>query len=140
MSAPTTTADRVRTHLVIGERDQVRAALARAYADGWLVDVRGLVALPGDRVQLTADLCEPASRNRRRWPWLVLAWLLAAAAAAGVVWLLVLAVAAVTAAVAAALAWLSAHLPVLVLAAVALLLVFSAGSRCGGLHCGGCRG
>jgi hypothetical protein len=144
MSAPSRAGRKVRTHRVVGQREHVATALERAYADGRLVDVRDVAELPDDRVQLIADLREPAARMRKRRPWLLVGWAAAVVAAAGSVWLLVLAVAAlvgaVTAAASAALAWLSAHLPVIALAAIALLLlVCAAGSRCPGLHCGGCR-
>jgi hypothetical protein len=77
-------------------------------------------------------------------------WLTTAAAAAagavvvGVVWLVVLAVAAlvtavsaVVSAVAAAVAWVAAHWVWLALGFGALLLLGARGCR--GLHCGGCR-
>jgi hypothetical protein len=139
------TAAPVRTHLVVGERDQVVAALWRAQADGRLMRLGEVDELGGHRVQVTAELREPPGPVHARWAWRIAAGVLCVAAAAGLVWLLVVAVTAligaVSAAVTAALGWLSAHLPLLVLGGVALLLLpCSAGSRCVGLHCGGCRG
>jgi hypothetical protein len=133
-----------RTHLVVGEPDAV-LALARAHADDRLLGVGNVLELPRDRLQVTAELRRAHGRSRKRWPWWLAAGVLATAAIASVVWLLILAitalVAAVTSAVAAVVAWLSAHLPLLVLIGLALLLVLgSAGSRCTGLHCRGCRG
>lgn len=132
-------AQRVRTHVVVGDCDEVRSALDRAHRDGRLAGVRNLVELPNERIQVTADLREPA-RVQRRWPWLVLVWALGIAAAAGIAWLLVLLISAVVAFVTAAVGWVSTHLPVIVLGGVALLLLaLPAGSRCVGVHCGGCR-
>jgi hypothetical protein len=133
----------VRTHLVVGERDQVAAALWRAQADGRLMRLGEVAELGGHRVQVTADLRE-ASPGPARRVWRLAAGMFALAMAAGLVWLLVIAVTAligaVSAAVAAALAWLSAHLSLLVLGGLLLLLLGSAGARCVGVHCGGCRG
>ncbi len=133
-------AHRVRTHVVIGELGQVRSALDLAYRDGRLAGVRDLVELPGQRIRVTADLREPVP-TWRRVPWLrLLAGLLALAALGGAVWLVVLAVSAAVALVTAAVAWVSAHLALIVICAVGLgLLLVSVGSRCAGLHCGGCR-
>lgn len=134
-----------RAHVIVGDGDEVRAALVRAQADGRLVRLGEVVDLGAHRVQVTADLREPL-RGRARCPASrFAAGVLVVAAAGGLVWLLVVAVAALIAAVSgavtAALAWLSAHLPLLVLGAVLLLfLICSAGSRCAGLHCRGCRG
>jgi hypothetical protein len=134
-----------RTHLVVGERDAVLAALARAHADDRLLGVGNVLELPGDRLQVTAELRTAPGRPQKRWPWWLAGGVVAAAAIAGMVWLLILAitalVAAVTSAVTAVVAWLSAHLPLLVLAGLALLLVLGwTGSRCAGLQCRGCRG
>jgi hypothetical protein len=133
-----------RTHLVVGERDAVLAALARAHADDRLLGVGEVLEVPGDRLQVTAELRRAHGWPRKRWPLRLAAGVLAAAAIAGVVWLLILAVtaliAAVGSAVAAVVAWLSAHLPLLVLAGLAILLVLgSTGARCAGANCPGCR-
>lgn len=130
----------VRTHVVVGERGEVGSALARAHRDGRLAGARNLVELPAGRVQITVDLREPA-RTRRRWPWLVLVWALGAAVAAGIVWLLIVAVSALVTVVTTAVAWVSGHLPLILIVAVGLVLLLAvpAGSRCAGSHCGGCR-
>lgn len=130
----------VRTHVVVGEYGPVRSALDLAHRDGRLAGVRDLVELPGHRIRVTADLRELVP-SWRRVPWLrLLAWLLALAALGGAVWLVVLAVSAVVALVTAAVAWVSAHLALIVICAVGLgVLLVSVGSRCAGLHCGGCR-
>ncbi len=133
-----------QTHLVVGEREAVLAALARAHADHRLLGVGHMLELPDDRLQVTAQLRRLNSRPRKRWPWRLASGVLAAAVAVGAVWLLILAitavVAAVSSAVAAVVAWLSAHVLLLVLAGLALLQVLgSTGARCTGLHCRGCR-
>lgn len=133
-----------RSHVIVGDEVQVRAALARAHADGRLVRVGEIAELGEHRVQVTAGLRAPAP-GRTGWAWRLAAAALVLAAAAGLVWLLVVAVTAligaVSAGVTAVLGWLSGQLPLLVLgAALVLLLVSSAGSRCAGLHCRGCRG
>ena len=132
-------AHRVRTHVVVGEFGQVRSALELARRDGRLAGARDLVELPGHRIRVTADLREPVP-TWRRVPWLrLLAWLLALAALGTAVWLIVLAVS-VVALVTAAVAWVSAHLALIVICAVGLgVLLVPVGSRCAGLHCGGCR-
>jgi hypothetical protein len=80
---------------------------------------------------------------RRRWWRSGRFWLTTAAAAAagavvvGVVWLVVVAVAALVAAVVSAVAWVAAHWVWIALGIGALLLL--GGGGCRGLHCGGCR-
>ncbi len=130
----------VRTHVVVGDYRHVRSALDLARRDGRLAGVRDLVELPGHRVRVTADLRELVP-TWRRVPWLrLLAWLVALAAVGGAVWLIVLAVSAVIALVTAAVAWVSTHLTLIILCAVGLVaLLVPVGSRCAGLHCGGCR-
>lgn len=135
-------------HVITGEPALVWAALSRANEEGRLVRVEQGRQLAGGRVQLVAQLHPVPGRSR--WelaqPWLVrvakLAAVLAAlAAVGGLVWLLVLAVLEVIAVVTAAVAWVQAHLALLVVGGVVLLLLaaMSSGSRCSGLHCGGCR-
>jgi cell division protein FtsX len=86
-----------------------------------------------------------AVRRRITWPslrtWLIgLAVLVAVAAVAALVWLLVLAVLELIAVVTAAIAWAAAHWWLILLIPLALLLLAAGGgSRCPGLHCGGCR-
>ena len=136
----TAATQRVRTHVVVGEYGHVRSALDLARQNGRLVGVRDIVELPGRRIRITADLREPVP-TWRRVPWLrLLAWLLALAALGGAVWLIVLAVSALIALVTAAVAWVSTHLALIVISAVGLVvLLVSVGSRCAGMHCGGCR-
>lgn len=134
----------VRSHVIVGDPDEVVAALARASDDGRLTGLGQVVELPDGRVQVTASLWgSPGQTSRGQWLWRLLAGVLVAAACAGLVWLLIVAVAAlvaaVTSAVAAVVSWLSAHLALIVFGGLVLLLVCSAGSRCRGLHCGGCR-
>jgi small-conductance mechanosensitive channel len=134
-----------RLHVVVGEREQVGAALERARRDGRLRMVHEVAELGDGQVCVRAELAEPPAL-RTRWQK-VRPWLLGAAAVAGlvvvagVVWLLVLAVLAVIALVQTVVAWVSAHLLVigLVLAGLVLLACMG-GARCVGLHCGGCRG
>jgi ABC-type multidrug transport system permease subunit len=137
-------------HVITGEPALVWAALSRANEEGRLVRVERGRRLPGGRVQLVAQLHSVPTRSR--WelvrPWLVRVAKLAAvlavvAAVGGLVWLLVLAVLEVIALVTAVVAWVQANLALLIVGAVALLVLFLAamasGSRCSGLHCGGCR-
>jgi hypothetical protein len=138
----------VRTHLVVGWPDQVRAALERARADGRLVGIDEVIELADRQVQVTAQFREDRPRrfawlSRLPWPsaqvWAQLAvWVLGIAAVAGVAWAVI---AAVTALVSAAVAWLSAYWPALAGIAILLLLLGAAGGakRCVGMHCGGCR-
>jgi hypothetical protein len=137
MSAP------VRTHLVVGEFDQVAAMMATARESGRLVRVLSAVELPEGLVEVIAELRAPEPVRSRWWPWLrVAGWLAALAVIAGVVWLLVWAVMALAAVVMAALAWVQAHLAGIVFAAIGVALVLAwacSGSSCSGLHCGGCR-
>lgn len=141
MSAP------VRTHVLVGDPDQVRAALSRAQADGRLMNVSGAALEVGGRVRVTADLVDPTP-PRTRWqrirPWLVrLGWLLAVAAAGVAAWLLVWAViglvSALVAVVAGVAVWIGTYWPVLVAVGLVLLLL-TGGASCRGVHCGGCRG
>jgi hypothetical protein len=145
----------VRTHLVVGWPDQVRAALARADADGRLVGIGAVTELADRRVQVNAQLREDKPRRfpwalRLSWPsarvWLWLAMgVLGAAAVAGVVWAVVAAVTALVAAVSAGVsvvtAWVSTYWPALAGIAIVLVLLGTAGGvkKCAGLHCGGCR-
>lgn len=138
---------KIRTHVITGHRNEVHAAMSRAYTDGRLVAITEGRALAGERVRLVAKLREPGGRPR--WehvrPWLVVAAKAAAvavamAALAGLIWLVVLAVMELIALVAAVVAWVSSHWPVIVLVVVGLLALLFSGGRCGGIHCGGCRG
>jgi hypothetical protein len=149
MTARTTATGVVRTHLVVGERELVDTTLMGAYRDGRLRALGQPVELDGGRVQVTAELLEPAARNgaagsswRRARACLVgLAVALAVVAVVGLVWLLVVAVTALIGLVQAAVAWISSHLLLNGLVALGLLLLAgsSAGS-CTGQHCRGCRG
>lgn len=135
-------------HVVTGQRDQVYAALHRAYTDGRLVSITDARVLPNDRVQLVAHLRAPA---RSRWERVrsgllgagkLAAALTALAAVGGLVWLVVLAVMSLIALVAVVIAWIHAHLAVLVASVVVLVLLVMAGlggGGCAGVHCGGCR-
>lgn len=140
----------IRAHVITGDRDEVGSALRRAHADGRLIAVTDARVLHHNRVRVVADLRMPPPA-RTRWercrPWLVgagkvLAALAAVAAVAGLVWLVAVAVLEVIALVTALIAWVHTHLihiGLAVAALVALLIYLSAGSRCAGLHCGGCR-
>jgi hypothetical protein len=133
----------VRSHSVVGDPDQVWAAMARARADGRLVSLNRSEELPGGLVRVTVDLVDPTPTGRWRQlrPWLVVsAVLVGVAAAAALVWLVLLAVLAVVAAVTAAVVWVQAHLLVIGVVALALVLLLGAGgASCAGSHCGGCR-
>lgn len=129
---------KTRTHVVVGDQDQVAAVMVRARETGRLVSLSEVRSLPGAQVQVTARLREP---TRSRWeqvrPWLIgLGWVLALAGVAGAVWLIVLGVLAL-------IAWVHAHLVGIVAAAVLLVLLGLAcaggAATCEGLHCGGCR-
>jgi hypothetical protein len=138
----------VRTHLVVGWPDQVRAALERAHADGRLVGVDEVTQLADRQVQVTAQIREDQPRrfawlSRLPWPsaeiWAQLAvWVLGIAAVAGVLWAVI---AAVTALVSAVIAAVSTYWPALAGIAIVLLLLGAAGGakKCVGMHCGGCR-
>lgn len=127
-----------RTHVVVGDQDQVAAVMVRARETGRLVSLGQVQRLAGDQVQVTAQLREPTrSRWQRVRPWLIgLGWLLAVAAVAGAVWLIVLGVLAL-------IAWVHAHIVGIVAGGCLLVLlgVVCAGgaATCEGLHCGGCR-
>jgi len=120
-----------------------------------------LRVVPGDLVP--SRTVDTAPVRRRHWyvrpplphrgpDWgRVAAWtfglLAGAAAIAGLVWLLVLAVAELvailTALVALVVAWVQANWVWLVLGAIAVLVLLvrlGGSSSCAGLHCGGCRG
>lgn len=150
MSIGTTrTVARQRTHVVTGEPELVRAALARAHEEGRLVRLTDGDALPDGRVRVTAELLDVTGGAGRRWlrsvprPTLlqVVTVLVALAALAGLVWVIVLAVLAIVAAVTAAIAWVQAHAVLIIVGAVVLLLLCCGGAAsCAGLHCGGCRG
>jgi hypothetical protein len=140
-----------RSHVITGERGQVRSVLERAHWDGRLVAVTEARVLDHGRVRVIAEL-RRSPDERSRWdrcrPWLVgaakvLAVLAALAAVTGVVWLAVLAVLELIALLAALVAWVQAHLVQigLTVAAVLALLIYLAagGDRCSGMHCGGCR-
>lgn len=137
----------VRTHVVTGSPDHVRAALHRAAVDGRLAAVGDPVELPDRRVQVTAELHEPLRTRRivtsaEVWRWLrpALLVLLVAAVAGGAVWGVVLLVEALIAALTAFGVWLAAQLPLIIAIGVGLLLLaVPAGARCVGMHCGGCR-
>jgi hypothetical protein len=128
---------------VVGDPDQVRAAMARARADGRLVSLGRSEELPGGLVRVTANLVDPTpvDRWRRLRPWLVgAAVLVGITAAAALAWLVILAVFAVIAAVTAAVVWVQTHLLVIGGLALALVLLLGAGgASCAGSHCGGCR-
>jgi hypothetical protein len=138
----------VRPRVIVGQPDEVRAALERAHADGRLVQVDELTELADHQVQVTAQLREDRPQrfgwlSRLPWPsagfWAQLAvWVLGLAAVAGVVWAVI---AAVTALVSAVVAAVSAYWPALVGIAVVLALLGTASGakRCVGMHCGGCR-
>lgn len=133
----------VRTHTVVGDRDQVRAALQRAHDTGRLIAIHEASALPDRRVQVVADLADPVRAKRwyaTRTPWLIAGGIVATAAAVGVVWLIVLGVLALIAFIGSVIAWIGSHLLLIGAIAVALLLLMSGGAACAGLHCGGCRG
>jgi hypothetical protein len=125
--------------VVVGEPDQVRAAMLRAHADGRLMSLIDGEELPGGYVRVTADLIDPTAPGRWR-PWLVgAAVLVGAAALAAVVWLVAMAVLAAVAVVAAAVAWVQTHR--LAIGGVALMLAVlgGGGASCADVHCGGCR-
>jgi hypothetical protein len=139
------------THRIVGDRDQVAAALHRAQQQGRLHGITDVRPLTGHRIELTAYLADqptepPVPRpTRTPWqrirPWLTaLAVLIGLAAVAGLVWLVVLAVLAVVALVAAVVAWIGAHWLLLLIIAVALLFLGGGTAHCAGTHCGGCRG
>jgi len=137
----------VRTHVLVGDPDQVHAALSRAQADGRLMNVTDAALEVGGRVRVTAELADPTP-PRTRWqrirPWLVrFGWLLAVAAAGLAAWLLVWAlialVSALVAVVTGVAAWIGTYWPVLVAVGLVLLLL-TGGASCRGVHCGGCRG
>lgn len=97
---------------------------------------------PGVLDAVVLDTPHPARpwRDRVRLALLLLGWLVALAAAAGLVWLTVAAVLSLIATVTAAIAWVQTHwLLCLLLVAGLLLLCGSGGASCTGLHCGGCR-
>lgn len=129
---------KTRTHVVVGEEDQVAAVMVRARETGRLVAVGEIERLAGDQVRVTAQLREPTrSRWERVRPWLLgFGWLLAVAAVAGAVWLIVLGVLAL-------MAWVQAHLVGIVAGAALLVLLglvlLGGAATCEGLHCGGCR-
>lgn len=145
------TASAVRTHVVTGHPAHVMAALQRAAIEGRLAGVPSGVELPGRRVQVTADLRDPArplptfpTGSMSRWLRPALIGLLVAAAVGGAIWGLVLLVSALIAALTAfgawLGAWLGAQLPLIIAIGVGLLLLaIPAGARCVGVHCGGCR-
>lgn len=144
MSAPA----RLRTHVVVGDRQLVCSALERAQADGRLVSVTAAEDMPEHRIRVTAELRDPAPlpaspppplRLRR---WLIgTAVLVAFAAITALVWLLVAAVLALVAMVSAVVTWVVAHVVVIAVVLGALVVLScSVGAKCAGLHCGGCRG
>lgn len=141
------TASAVRTHVVTGPPAHVLAALQRAAIDGRLAGVHSGVELPGRRVQVTADLRDPArprptfpTASMSRWLRPALIGLLVAAALGGAIWGLVLLVSALITALTAFGAWLGTQLPLIVAIGVVLLVLATpAGARCVGVHCGGCR-
>lgn len=136
-----------RTHIVTGDRDQVRAALVRAHAAGRLVGVREVAELSGERLHVVAELRELPGRRPTWWParpGRVAVYGVGGAVGVGVIALVVMAVAALVAvvvgAITAAVAWVTANLAVIVACGIGLALVLGGGAaRCAGLHCGGCR-
>jgi hypothetical protein len=138
----THTTDRhVTTHVIVGNRDQVSAALHRAHADGRLHGITEAHILPGHQLQVTAQLTDPPpprTLRQRLHPWLVtLAVLAGIGAVAGLVWLVALAVMAVVALVTTIVTWLWAHAVLICLGILGLLLL-GGGASCAGIHCGGC--
>jgi hypothetical protein len=129
------------THVIVGNRDQVSAALHRAHADGRLHRITEAVILPGHKLRVTAQLTDPPpprTLHQRLRPWLVtLAVLAGIGTVAGLVWLVALAVMAVVALVTTIVTWLWAHAVLICLAILGLLLL-SGGASCAGIHCGGC--
>lgn len=131
-----------RVHLVVGEPRLVRSALECAAADGRLLGVGRSAQLADGRVCVAAELVDPPVKARRSGP--VRPWLIAAAvlgvlaAAAGLMWLLVLGALALAALITAAVGWVVGHLVWLGLGLLGLLLLARRG--CPGVHCGGCRG
>ncbi len=120
--------------------------MARAHADGRLVELRRFEELPDRRVQVTAVLreLEPPRVRRRRQVWLVTCGALVAVGVLMVLaWLVVQLVLVVVATVTAAAVWVKTHLLLIVVVAVLVLFLlvgYSARAKCAGLHCGGCRG
>ncbi|HEY1969098.1 MAG TPA: hypothetical protein VGH89_14210 [Pseudonocardia sp.] len=132
----------MRTHVVVGDPAQVRAAVLRAYADGRLVRLIDGEELLDGSVRVRADLIDPTSPDRlcRGRPWLIGASVLAGAAAvAAVAWLVVMAIGAAVAAFTAAVAWVHTHQ--MVIGGVALMLALLVGGGASGAdgHSGGCR-
>ncbi len=139
----------MRSGVEVGGVADVRAAMARAHAEGALERVRSVEMVPvhrspGTDAQRRAH--NPARRRRalRLLVRLALA-LVALGASAALLWVVARAVLAVIAAVTAAVAWIQSHLLVIGIVAgaliVLLLVLGSKGSRsCRGIHCGGCRG
>jgi hypothetical protein len=102
------------THVVTGDRDEVRAALKRAHTDGRLLSISNACLLPGNRVWLIAVLLDPLAPQT---PWQrIRPWVLGIAALAGVAafavlsCLVVSAVVALVAAMVKILFWIIAHL------------------------------
>lgn len=72
--------------------------------------------------------------------WLTaLAVLTAVTTVVAVMWLMYLAVMAVIVVVTTIVTWISAHLLLIVIAAVALVFAGTGTAACTGMHCGGCR-
>jgi hypothetical protein len=149
MTARTAATGALRTHLVVGQRELVSAALMGAYRDGRLRAIGQSVELDDGRVQVTAELLEPAAPaspagtgwRRARACLLGLVVALAVAAVVGLVWLLFVAMTALIGLMQVAVAWISSHLLLIGLVALGLLLLAgSSAAGCTGLHCRGCRG
>lgn len=140
----------VQTRNLIGTPDELRNALERAHADGRLVSFTA----PRPVVHVQAELLpdQPVYGDRSRLnplvnprPYLVgAAVLLGGSVVALVVYGVVQLVLAVVHAVQAADQWVSANSGTLegIALLVVLVLIFGGGAavKCGGIHCGGCKG
>ncbi|MGI8814878.1 MAG: hypothetical protein ACR2G2_06200 [Pseudonocardia sp.] len=77
--------------------------------------------------------------DRVRLVLVVVGWLAAFAAVAGLVWLTAAAVVSLIATAAAVIAWVGTHWLLCLITTAALLLpLLGGGGSCAGLHCGGC--
>jgi hypothetical protein len=100
--------------VIVGAPDQVAAALRRAHADGRLLTIAEVCALPGQRVRLTAVLLEPPptpGRSQRLRPALtIVAGLIGVAALVSLAWLVLVAT---TTLITTAISWLGSHWPII---------------------------